>query len=647
MLSFFRRISKSKVGTWIIAAIGLAILGGFALADLSNFGTGNIGLGMSSTTLAKVGDQEVDERQMSDAMQRRLQQARQQRPDADYASIIGDFNQVLEMLINQSTLLAFSDKYHFPLSKRLIDAEIAQIPGTKGLNGEFSEQAYQQFLAQQRLTDAEVRDVIAGDLLQRLILTPVVANARVPVGMATPYASMLLEAREGEAAIVPAEAFKAGLKPSDAQVQQFYAANRARYMIPEQRVLRIARIGPEQVANITASDQEIAKYYNDNKATYAASDTRSLSQVVVPDQATANAIAQRAKAGATLAAAAAPAGSNAAVTSLKDQTQQAYAGVAGNQAASAVFTAPAGAVVGPIKTDFGWAVVKVDSVKKGGGKTLEQARSEIAAKLTADKRKGAIEDLVAKVQDALDNGSNFTEAAAAAKLPVTSTPLITAAGSSRADPSFKLAPELAPILKSGFAIAPTDEPEIVALDGDQGYAVVSPSQVVPSAPAPLASIKDQVTNDWINDQAMQRARAAAEQIAAKASGSVSLADAIKSLGVAVPAPRPIAARRIQISDAQGNIVPALRLLFATAAGKSRMEPNPQGGAFFVVKTDKITPGNALSSPGLIAQVEGELNQATSGDYAQQFLADLKRNLKAKRNESAIQAFKARLVSSGG
>jgi peptidyl-prolyl cis-trans isomerase D len=647
MLSFFRRISKSKVGTWIIAAIGLAILGGFALADLSNFGTGNIGLGMSSTTLAKVGDQDVDERQMSDAMQRRLQQARQQRPDADYASIIGDFNQVLEMLINQSTLLAFSDKYHFPLSKRLIDAEIAQIPGTKGLNGEFSEQAYQQFLAQQRLTDAEVRDVIAGDLLQRLILTPVVANARVPVGMATPYASMLLEAREGEAAIVPAEAFKAGLKPSDAQVQQFYTANRARYMIPEQRVLRIARIGPEQVANITASDQEIAKYYNDNKATYAASDTRSLSQVVVPDQATANAIAQRAKSGATLSAAAAPAGSNAAVTSLKDQTQQAYAGVAGDQAASAVFAAPAGAVVGPIKTDFGWAVVKVDSVKKGGGKTLEQARSEIAAKLTADKRKGAIEDLVAKVQDALDNGSNFTEAAAAAKLPVTSTPLITAAGSSRADPSFKLAPELAPILKSGFAIAPTDEPEIVALGGDQGYAVVSPSQVVPSAPAPLASIKDQVTNDWINDQATQRARAAAEQIAAKASGSVSLADAIKSLGVAVPAPRPIAARRIQISDAQGNIVPALRLLFATAAGKSRMEPNPQGGAFFVVKTDKITPGNALSSPGLIAQVEGELNQATSGDYAQQFLADLKRNLKAKRNESAIQAFKARLVSSGG
>ena len=142
-------------------------------------------------------------------------------------------------------------------------------------------------------------------------------------------------------------------------------------MIPEQRALRIARIGPEQVANVAATDQEIAAYYNANKATYAPSDTRILSQVVVPDQATANAIAARAKGGATLAAAAAPAGANAAVTTLADQTRQAYAGVAGDQAAAAVFAAPSGAVVGPIQSDFGWVVVKVDSVKAGGGKTLD------------------------------------------------------------------------------------------------------------------------------------------------------------------------------------------------------------------------------------------------------------------------------------
>ena len=121
---------------------------------------------------------------------------------------------------------------------------------------------------------------------------------------------------------------------------------------------------------------------------------------------------------------------------------------------------------------------------------------------------------------------------------------------------------------------------------------------------------------------------------------------MKSVGTALPPPQHVAARRIQIADAQGNIPPPLKVLFTIGAGKSRMAPNPQGG-FFIVKVDKITPGNALLSPGLIGQVRGELGQSSSQDYAQQFIADLKREMKAKRNNSAIEAFRARLLSSGG
>ena len=647
MLSFFRRIANSKIGAWVVALIGVGILAGFAVGDISNFGTGISGLGMSSDTLAKVGDQAVSERELSDVLQRRLQAARQQQPNADYASIIGDFNPLLGELIDQRALMAFADQFGFPISKRLVDAEIAQIPAAKGINGEVTDQSYQTFLQQQHLTDAQVRDLITGELLQKLILTPVATNARVPVGMATPYASMLLEMREGEAAVVPAAAFKAGLKPTDAQLQQYYAANKSvRYMIPEQRALRIARIGPDQVSNVTASDSEIADYYNQHKDQFAAADTRSLSQVVVQDQTTANAVAKLAKAGGTLASAAASGGPSAAVSTLKDQTKSAYAGIAGDPASEAVFSAPSGAVVGPIKSTFGWVVVKIDSVKATPGKTLEQAHGEIADKLNVDKRKGAIEDMVDKVQNALDQGSNFNEAIASAKLPVTTTPLITATGASRADASFKLPTELAPVLKSGFEIAPNDPPEVVTLPGAAGYAVVSPGQVVAAAPAPLESIKDQVGNDWIADQAMQRARAAATQIAAKASSNVSLADAIKAAGVTIPPPRPIAARRLQMADQQGNVVPAMKVLFTTPPGKAQSGGNPEAGGYFVVKVNKITPGNAVMAAGLIGQVSGDIARSTQLDYAQEFINDIKKTLKVKRNESAIQAFRTRLLSNG-
>ncbi|HWI88594.1 MAG TPA: peptidyl-prolyl cis-trans isomerase [Sphingomicrobium sp.] len=648
MLSFFRRVSNSKIGTWIMAAILVAILAGFALADISNFGSGNIGFGgMSSTTLAKAGDQEVGEREMSDAMQRHLQQVRQQNPNADYSTIMGDFDPILDALIEQSSLIAFGDKYDFHLSKRLVDAEIAQIPAAKGLNGQFSDQAYQQFLAKERLTDAQVRELVAGSLLQRLMLTPVAANARVSVGMARPYASMMLEEREGDAVAIPLDPFKAGLNPTDADVQQFYAANRNRYMVPEQRSLRMATIGPEQVANASATPQEIAAYYNANQATYGQKDTRNLTQVVVPDEATANAIAAKAKGGQTLAAAAAPAGSNAAVTSVSDQTRQAYASAAGDKVAAAVFSASSGAVVGPIQSDFGWVVVKVDSVKTVGGKSLAEATPEIAAKLNADKHKNAIEDIVDKLQDALDNGSNFTEAAAAAKLPVTTTPLVFANGTSKADPNFKLDPKLAPAIKTGFEIAPNDPPEVVSLGGDRGYVMVSPAQVVAAAPAPLASIRDQVAADWLNDQALKRARAAATAIAARANQGASLADAIKQSGTSLPPVRPIAARRIQLAQAQGQVPPPLRLLFTLVQGKSQVAAEPTGHGFYVVKVTKIVPGNAMLQPSLIGQMQSELQRSVAEDYAREFLAAVRADVKAKRNEAAVQTMKTRMVSSGG
>jgi peptidyl-prolyl cis-trans isomerase D len=647
MLRFFRRVSKSKIGTWIVAIVVLGIMGGFAAGDISNFGSGNIGFGgMSSSVLAKVGDQEVSERDMGDEMQRQLQRVRQEKPDADYSSIAGDFDPILADLIDQRSLIAFADKYGFRLSKALIDAEITQIPGTKGLNGKFSDQQYQAFLAQQHLTDAKVREIVTTGLLQKLVLTPIATNSRVPLGMAAPYASMMLEAREGDAAVIPLDPFKAGLKPTDAQLQQFYSANRNRYMIPEQRVLRIAMIGPEQVANVAASDKEIADYYNAHQADYAAKETRSLSQAVVPDQNAANGIAARAKGGASIADAAKPAGANAAVTSLTDQSRDAYAGVAGAKVAATVFSAASGAVVGPVQSDFGWVVVKVDSVKSTGGKSLAQAHDEIAAKLNTEKRKGAVEDLDAKVEDAISNGSNFAEAVAAGKLPVTTTPLITAAGTSRADAKFALAPELAPALKSGFDMQPNDPPDVVPLPNDKGYAVVSPAQVVPAAPAPLASIHDQVAADWINDQAFQRARAAATAIAAKANGGTTLDEAMKEAGVALPPVRPLAARRIQLAQAGAQIPVPLKQLFTLAQGKSQARADPQGRGFYIVKVNKIIPGNATLQPTLIAQMRNELQQSVSADYARQFLAAIREHMKVKRNESAIAAEKTRISTSG-
>jgi peptidyl-prolyl cis-trans isomerase D len=645
MLSVLRRLSKTKFGMLLIAFPFMMIIGGFILADLQSFGTGDVGFGSDSNALAQVGKLKVTDQDIDQAMQRQLEQARRTNPNATYASIANDFDGLLNALIDQRTLLAFANKSGFVLSKRLVDAEISQIPQAQGLNGKFSQPAYQAFLAQQRMSDAQVRQIIRAGILQRLMLTPVASNARASVGMATPYASMLLEAREGQVVAIPVELFTAGLRPSDAQLQAYYTTNRQRYVTPEQRILRFARIGADSVAGVQATDKEIADFYKANAATYAAKDSRDLSQVVVSDRKAADAIAARARSGASLAAAAnAVAGAGAAVSTLKGQSQAAYAGVAGQAVANAVFAGANGAIIGPVQSDFGWTLVRIDAITRTGGKSLEAARAEIAARLNSEKRRGALEEKVNQLQEAIDDGATFAEAVQAAGIQASQTPLITVDGGSLTNRSFRVPQNYAAAVKTGFEMAANDPPEVVGLPDNAGYVVVSPAEIIAAAPPPLASIKARVAVDWIKSEGMKRAKAAADAIAAKAGRGVPLTQAIRESGVSLPPPAPVAARRMQIVTAENPVPPAVQALFLLGQGKARSVPAPNDRGFVVVKVDKIIPGNALLQPSLIARMQTDLQQATADAYAQQFVAAAGKYLEVERHPEAIAAAKKRIVT---
>lgn len=645
MLTSFRRISKSLVGRLIAALFLIAILASFAISDISNFGSGTLGFGLGDSTLAQVGSYRVTDREMQEIMQRRLSKVREQNPNATMADIMGEFDVLLDELIDQKTLFAFADKYGFRLSKRLIDADIATLPGVTSYNGKVTEQSYAQFLANQRLTDQQVRTVLSTGLLQRLLLEPAAANARVPGGIANPYAAMLLERREGEAAVIPYTLFTEGLKPTEAQLQAFYRANQRRYMIPAQRVIRFARIGPEQVAGITATDKEVTDYYNAHPVAYRAREIRTISQAVTANRQLADGIAQRARGGATIAAAAKPGGSNVAVTTSAPE-RGAYASSSGEKAAAAVFAAKAGEVVGPIQSEFGWVVAKVDTIKTQGGQTLAEARPKIAEQITTQKRKQAIDDLVDRVQTAIDDNSNFNEAAAAAKLAVITTPLVMADGKSRTDPKYAVPADLAAALKVGFEIAPNDPPELVSLAGGEAQALVSPAEVVPAAPAPLNSIRDRVVADWVRQQAMQQARAAAVAIEGKAARNLPLAEAARQSGKPIPI-RPYTGRRLDVAESPDRAPPVFRALFTLGQGKVAVVPDAQGRGFYVVRVTKIIPGNPASDTTVATRVRGEMQKDLSGDYASQFMTALREHLKGRRNEKAIAALRQRLLSSGG
>ena len=646
MIASIRRMSNSKIGQAIMAAVLILILAGFALQDRSGIMGGAFGLGGSD--LASVGGESVTDSEMSAALQRRLNEVRQSNPNADYASLAGDFDPLLATMIDEAAIRAFADKQNMALSKRLVDAEIAKIPATRGLDGKFSMQGYQAFLNQQKLTDPELRKLLSGALLQRMVLAPASANARVPVGMATPYASMLLERRDADVSLIPISAFAAAVgAPSDAQLNDFYRLYGQRYLVPEQRVLNIARIGQAQVATVTASDKEITDYYNANQATYGGKARRVISQAVVPDKAAADAIIARTRGGASFVDAVKPAGLSAADVSVGPQTRDDFTKLTSAPVAAAAFGAAVGAVVGPVHSDLGWHVIRIESIQADSGQSLTAVKSAIAARLTAEKRKGAIADLVTKVEDSISNGSSYAEAVKAAGLTASATPLIIANGTSSAQPGFKMPPELAPAIRTGFDLAEGDDPVVETLTGDAGYALVGSDRVVAAAPAPLASIRDKVIADWKLKQSSDKARAAATAIAAKVASGGDLKSAVASAGVSLPPANHAVIQRLQLVQMGDKVPPALSLMFSLAKGKSRMIADPQGRGFVIVKLLDIIAGNPTLQPSLITKVQTEFQEAQSAEYAEQFNRSLQLDRGVKRNEKAITASRKRMIGGGG
>ena len=292
LLLLFRNFSKSKVGTVVLGLFLVTIFASFALTDISSFGGG----GLTSGSLVKAGDEQVSDRDFSTAMERLLANARQQNPEATYATVGTNAPALIEQLTDDAAIKAFARTTICSSASCRADIATAE---TRGL----SEIHPGALLLPAPATDRCDRAAPVQGYLRAADARRRRANPRIPVGVATPYASMLLEQRQGELVLVQTAAFRAGLTPTAGDLQTYYEQNKQRYMVPEQRVLRIASIGPEQVANLVPSEAEIAANYKGNSALYAGRETRVISQAVVPTKAAADAIVARTRAGATFVAA--------------------------------------------------------------------------------------------------------------------------------------------------------------------------------------------------------------------------------------------------------------------------------------------------------------------------------------------------------
>ncbi|HEU0134339.1 MAG TPA: SurA N-terminal domain-containing protein [Allosphingosinicella sp.] len=645
MLSIFRRGFMAKI-MLVILAIGL-----FAIV-ITGFGTGGSGLGgvsgASAGTVARIGGEELTSVRLRDETQRQLDRLRREQPELDMAAFLrqGALEEVMQQLIDLTASAVFAREQGLGVSRQMIDREIASIPEFHDLTGRFDDATFRAVLARENLTEAQVREDFATRILQRQLLGPAARAAYVPNAIANQYASLLLETRSGIVGAVPSTAMGAGAEPSEAELTAFYRTSQGRYTIPERRVIRYAVFGPGNVAaQSQATEAEIQAAYKSDPA-YAARETRSLSQVVLQDQAAARALAQKVAGGTSFAAAAAQAGFGASDIALGANTREALAAKSSPAVATAVFGAAEGATVGPVRSPFGWHVVKVDDVVISPARPLEAVRGELAAQIQQRKAQNAVNDLASRIENAIGDGSSFDEIVAAQKLAVKETVPVTAAGAAPGIAGWQAPPELKPLLEGAFALEPGEDPAVETVQENQTYAIVAVTRSIPAAAPPLAEIRDRVKSDLIVRRASERARAVASAIVARINGGMAPAQAFAQAQVKLPPVQTLTATRREIARANAEVPPPLAMMFSLPRGKARILAAPDGRGWFVVYLDRIVPGDAGKEPGLIQAVRSQFASIMGEEYARQFTTAVRDSLNVERNDKAVRQLRDELLGPG-
>jgi peptidyl-prolyl cis-trans isomerase D len=616
MLQFFRSLIKSKVG----AIVAIVVLCMIALAFVAADVTGNGGMGgPSSGTVAEVGGEDITAADLNQAANEALQRVRQQEPTMSMSGLVarGALQILLGDLVDLNALYVFGKDHGILVGDRLIDSELQRAGALQ--------------------PGAIPRQSVATRLVAREVLAPAEYGATLPREMAWRYSQLLAERRTGSVVVLPSLLFAPANPPSTADLMAYYKAHTSTFIRPERRVVRYATFGADAVKNVAApTDAEIAKRYEADKAQYAALERRAITQLVVPTQAAADAIVAEVNGGTSLEASASQKGLSAA--KLGPLGKQELAGQTSPAVADAVFAAQQGKLV-VARSPLGWYVVRVEAIDTRAARTLDQVRNEITATLAADKRRAALSDYVAKIEQRFEDGANLPEVAKGLGLQVQSTPPITADGALYGQPGQTVAPALKPLLKTAFSMQ-ENEPQVAEAEAGTTFVIFDVTAVAPSAPAPF----DQITNDvkvaYGLDKGAQIAKAQAQKIQAALRKGQKLDAVLAGIGKKLPPVERVGMTRPELARIQQSgrqVPPPIRLMFAMAQNTVKVQEAPEKRGWFVVSLDAIEPGKIDRNDPAVAAAQKELGKVAGSEYSEALRKAISKDVGVKRNEAAIKA----------
>jgi len=366
-----------------------------------------------SNVVAKVGKTSITVNAFAREYEQQVELVRAQFPDVTSEDLkqAGLKMRVLNQMISEVLLVQQAEKQGLEVSPAELKLRIAGIPVFNDADGNFDGERYKQVLAAQGTTPGAYEDKIRRSMLAQKMRDFITMPAAVTAEEAKAMFLYSAERRSMDYVLFAAENYLDQVKPGEEQISAFYKQNIENYKVPPRVTLQYVMITPAALADgASVSDDRIAAYYEDNKESFrqeervharhilVLADAGASEEKVAAAEKKINELYERIRKGADFAKVAKEA-SEGPSAPLGGDLGWFGRGQMVPEFEQAAFAAAAGQVTAPVRTQFGFHIIKVEEKENARIRTLDEVHDEISHRLAEE---AALEKVTPTLDAALE-----------------------------------------------------------------------------------------------------------------------------------------------------------------------------------------------------------------------------------------------------
>lgn len=379
---------RDRATGWIAYVIVAIIIIPFAFWGVNEYFAGG-----EEIVVATVGDaeiQQVDYRRALDNRRARMRQMLGESFQPEMANSPEFKRGVLEDLIARRLLDQHAEEQGYRVGDEQLAQRIRSTPQFR-VDDAFSPEAYRGAVAQMGLTEAGFEARFRQQLVLQQMQDGIAQSAFVTPEQRSRLLELFLEERRFDHAVLSAERFVDDVDVTDDEIRQEYETNSEQYRTPEAMKVEYVELSVDELASsISVNEEEIQQAYERNKDRFTTEPVRRASHILIETDSDADEeqrqaaldqaseLLEQLRAGADFAELAREHSDDPGSASRGGDLGRIEEGAMVEPFENALFALEEeGALTEPVRTRFGYHIIKLTEYQPGKVKPLEEVRDQL------------------------------------------------------------------------------------------------------------------------------------------------------------------------------------------------------------------------------------------------------------------------------